>query len=181
MTLWSLNNHRLTTWRLGRKLFGFDAEFPEHPSGLLVGECRGPNTDARTPLFPFPTYSAAGRLIQYAGLAPQDYLGRLERVNQCVDEWSDEEAAIRMRDILAWIMQQPKTPRVLLLGRRVQKAWNLGDQPAFGNDVWFDGDLTIEFAWIAHPSGLSRTYNDADTRVRAGRAVRWCAGLEDTL
>lgn len=181
MTLWSLTDHRYVTWRLGRKVFGYDGEMQVSPSGLLVGECRGPNTDGRTPLFPYPCFSAAGRLMQYAQMTPSDYLGRLERVNQCADEWSEEEAAVRLRQILSWLMTQSPTPRVLLLGRRVHRTWSVSSPANFGSEIWMSDGLALQIAWIAHPSGLSRVYNDPDTRVKAGRMVRWCAGMEESL
>lgn len=183
MSLWSLDDHRYATWRLGRKLFGGlgFGEFPTTPTGLVVGECRSPNTDARTPLFPHPPTSTAGRLLQYAEMAAGDYLGKLERVNQCVDEWSDREAVTRLRDIVAWLLSQPVTPRVLLLGRSVQKVWRVSGKSSFGSEVWRHDGQVLHVAWVAHPSGLSRVYNDPDTRVKAGRAVRWCAGMEEKI
>jgi hypothetical protein len=162
-------------------MFDLDGELPTSPSGLIVGECRGPNTDGRTPLFPHPTGSTAGRLLQYAQMTHRDYLGRLERVNQCVDEWSDVEAMARLREIVGWLMMQQPTPRVLLLGRQVQRIWCVSSQSNFGSEVWCHDGTELQVAWIAHPNGLSRVYNDQDTRVKAGRAIRWCAGLEEML
>lgn len=178
MSLWLLNHHRLATWRIGRSVFNYGGEtgWLSVPRGLVVGENPGPNSDPRTPLFPSPAVSAAGRMLYYSGVTPADYLGRLERVNQCVGWWCDGEAVMRLREIVKWLLLPENTtrgfpPRVLLLGRKVQEIW--GVRGEFGFERW--GGLQICFA--PHPSGLNRAYNDDRNKARLGRYVRWCAGL----
>ena len=158
-------------------MFGFSGELPP-ARGLLVGECLGPNTDPRTPMFPSPPNSAAERLMKYGGLTPEEYLGRLERVSQCVFTWDDFEALERQKLIVRWLFQPENQYRgmplrVLLLGRRVQQSWSIVKTGGFGYERW----MGIQVAYAPHPSGLSHTYNDPSARARMRRYLRWTAGL----
>jgi hypothetical protein len=110
--------------------------------------------------------------MRYGALTPAEYLGRLERVNQCQQVWSDYEAKIRQREIIKWLLSNPGH-RVLLLGRQVQKIWDIEKKGGFGYVRWD----SLQIAFAPHPSGMSRIYNDPENQKRLGRYVRWCAGL----
>lgn len=184
MSLWLLNHHRLSTWRLGRTFFRDSCVFPHvlpDARGLVVGECPGPNTDPRMPLFPHPVKSAAGRMLEYSGITVADYLGLLERVNACSERWSDDEADARTQMTVKWLLDAAnrvdgRPLRVLLLGRKVQHAWGVVNREEFGYTRWCDGD-DMQITWAPHPSGTCRKYNDKTNREKLGRCVRWCAGL----
>lgn len=172
-----MRRHREVTWRMGRTLLGAEGLLPLRPVGLVIGECPGANTDSRMPMFPHPPSSAAGRLMQFGGLTPTEYLSRLERVNQCELVWNSHEATSRRRLILEWLDEQTATGpeiRVLLLGRRVQSVWGVKSESGFGVQMAHGRRV----AFVMHPSGLSRVYNDELNRQIAGSYLRWCAGLE---
>ena len=169
-------------WRLGRSHFDYSGE-PPRPVGLLVGECPGPNTNAKLPLFPSPTNSAAARLLRYAGVEPVEWMGKLLRVNLCTDQWSDRRAAAGAVKTLSFVLDPAnyagdmKLLRVLLLGRRVADAWNCGPEP-FGYEIRHctGGHPNLYVAWIPHPSGRNLLYNDRKNQLRARNAVLWAIG-----
>jgi hypothetical protein len=152
--------------------------------GLLIGEAPGPNTDGTIPLFPHQPGCAASRLMGYAGLKPSDWLGRLRRVNLCEESWSQGEANAGVIKAIEWLTADPnlldgQPLRVLLLGRRVADAWQVGAQP-FGFTKRTVNRTRIRIAWIPHPSGRCLAYNDRKNQLRARRAVLWAAGMRTT-
>ncbi len=69
-----------------------------------------------------------------------------------------------------WLLsEEVRGPLVVIcLGRRVQRAVGLGADREWGEWL-FSGDLAA--VAIPHPSGLNRTLNDADVRLRVGRTL----------
>ena len=170
-------------WRYGYDHFDYSGS-PPKPRGILIGEAPGPNTDARLPLFPSPTNSAAARLLRYADVEPIDWMGKLFRVNLCQEQWSDRRASAGMVQVLAWLLDPAnhttdgKLLRVLLLGRRVADAWHCEQDP-FGYSIRYltgGGHPNLYVAWIPHPSGRNLIYNDRKNQLRARRAVQWVLG-----
>jgi len=180
ISLWSLDDHRLISWRLGRSLFtiddGFKSGFPSLPRGLVIGECSDPNADLRTPLFPNPMTSTAGRLMRFGQLTPSQYLGRLERVNQCDYVWDEFVAIARLRLMIRWICEHPGI-RILLLGRKVQRVWGIGSNDGFGDGFGYERWMDVPVAFAPHPSAHNRVYRDRKAQIRLGRRLRWVAGL----
>lgn len=164
---------------------------PPAPRGLLIGEAPGPNTDALLPLFPHPPNSTGGRLLKYAGVDPAEWLGKLVRMNLCDGAWSARRAVAGRARALAYLLDEEnyhdgRPLRVLLLGRRVARAWSC--YGAFGHEQHQYGlnpiparravatDKTLHVAWIPHPSGKNLLYNSRRNQLRARRAVLWAIG-----
>lgn len=129
---------------------------------LIVGQAPGPNTDPAEPLWPEPASSAGGRLASFAGLSPEEYLRKFERINllnefpgrrwKNADTWAVEPgrvAASAIRPLL-------RGRRVILLGRNVSEAFGL-DAPFH---VWVGVD-GFNAAVVPHPSGRSHWYRDS--------------------
>ncbi len=167
-------------WRLGRSHFNYAGD-PPRPVGMLIGEAPGPNTNARLPLFPSPTNSAAARLLRYAEVEPVEWMGKLLRVNLCYAQWSDRRAHAGAVQTLSFVLDpsnytsEGKTLRVLLLGARVARA--LACHGPFGYGVhMYNGHPDLHIAWIPHPSGRNLIYNDRKNQLRARNAVLWAIG-----
>jgi hypothetical protein len=170
-------------WRLGRSHFNYEGD-PPKPVGLLIGEAPGPNTNARLPLFPEPTNSAAARLLKYADIEPAEWMGKLLRMNLCHNQWSDRRASAGAVQALSFVLDpnnyagDGKLLRVLLLGRRVADAWHCGPEP-FGyqiRHVTSGGHPNLYVTWIPHPSGRNLLYNERRNQLRARDAVLWATG-----
>ncbi len=174
-----LARSHVTAWRLGRSHFDYAGD-PPRPVGMLIGEAPGPNTDAKLPLFPSPTNSAAGRLLKYAGVEPVDWMGKIVRMNMCDEAWSERRATAGRARALTYLLDEEnyfegKPLRVLLLGGRVAKAWACHGQ--FGHMTHqHDDELDVHVAWIPHPSGRNLAYNDRRNQLRARDAVLWLLG-----
>lgn len=177
-----ITHGHLVAWRLGRKHFKFDGD-PPQPRGLLIGEAPGPNTNWKLPLYPSPSNSAAGRLLRYADIDQEKWLGSFVRMNLCDDDWSARRASAGVIRALSFLLDPAnyhdgKPLRVLLLGRRVADAWNCG-KAQFGSEIrHYTGDSypNLYLAWIPHPSGRCLVYNDRKNQLRARRAVLWALG-----
>ncbi len=177
-----LEDSHAAAWYLGRSRFGY-AGTPPSPRGMLIGEAPGPSSDARLPLFPSPN-SAGARLMKYADVAPADWMGKLVRMNLCDGSWSARRAVAGRARALAFLLDETNfrdgAPlRVLLLGARVARAWAC--YGAFGYEqmihyVGMPKSVTIQVAWIPHPSGRNLVYNDRRNQLRARRAVLWAIG-----
>lgn len=166
-------------WRLGRSHFDYSGDLPK-PSGLLIGEAPGPNTNARLPLFPEPTNSAAARLLRYAGIEPVEWMGKLVRMNMCDGPWSESRARAGRTRAVAYLLDEEnfvngKPLRVLLLGQRVSRVWAC--HGPFGYEIHQYSEKTnVHVAWIPHPSGRNLLYNDKKNQLRARNAVLWAIG-----
>jgi len=168
-------------WLTAERLLGP----PPRPRGLIVGEAPGPNTDARFPLFPHPSNSAGARLLKYSGVEPTTWLGKLVRVNLCDGAWSARRAAAGRARVLAYLLDDAnfydgEPLRVLLLGARVARTWSCYGSFGYVEEHLYQGggvnDRVIRMAWIPHPSGRCRLYNDRRNQLRARRAVLWALG-----
>lgn len=146
------------------------------PVAAIVGEAPGPNTSPKLPLFPVPTTSAGGRLLQYSRLSPAQYLGRFVRFNvfSRLQPWSVPAARERAAEIIDRI-HASRIRKVVLLGGKVAAAFGV---PTDAYAVTF----TVGAALIVvpHPSGLNRMYNDDRYQRRTGAAMRWAAGYRKT-
>ena len=167
-------------WRYGYTHFHYSGD-PPHPVGMLVGEAPGPNTDARLPLYPAPTNSAAARLMKYAEIDPIDWMGKLVRVNMCDGPWSERRATAGRAKVISYLLNKEnfhdgRPLRVLLLGARVAREW--GCRGPFGRAVFFNAEEepNLNVAWIPHPSGRNLLYNDRKNQLRARNAVLWAIG-----
>jgi hypothetical protein len=174
-------------WRLGRSHFDYTGD-PPQPRGLLIGEAPGPHTNARLPLFPEPTNSAAARLLKYADIEPVEWMGKLMRMNMCDGPWSERRATAGRARALTYLLDEAnycngKPLRVLLLGARVACAWAC--HGPFGHVIHKYAERryqrplrlpNLHIAWIPHPSGRNLIYNDRKNQLRARNAVLWAIG-----
>ena len=147
---------------------------------MLIGEAPGPNTNAKLPLFPEPSNSAAGRLLRYANIEPDVYMGRLVRMNMCDGAWSERRAISGVIRALSYLLDPinfcgDAPLRVLLLGRRVADAWNCGTS-LFGYECRDHAELKLQIAWIPHPSGRNLAYRERKNQLRARHALLWSIG-----
>jgi hypothetical protein len=163
--------------RLAARVLGVTPRVDFRPFGVLVGEAPGPRTSSRLPLFPYPVNSAGGRLLRYSGMEVRDYLARLHRMNLFSElgRWSAPAARERALTCASRIGALG-IKRAVLLGAKVAAAFasdfGLWDRATWG---------PLEVVVIPHPSGQNLIYNDSHEQRRAGVAVRWAAGLRDTL
>lgn len=151
-------------------------EFDEVPvPGVIVGMAPGPRTSGSLPMFPFPPTSAGGRLMTYSAMPPAAYLGRLRRHNLCRHAFHAAEARATAITVYQTYrsLRHPR-PRLVLCGRRVATAFDLGHLEWFRR-IDREG---VEYVAIPHPSGRNYEYNDPATVARAGEAVRWAARWE---
>lgn len=153
------------------------------PVGLLIGEQPGPGSNPRLPLWPYPPGSSGGRLHRMTGVPVADYLTLLARVNlfhRPIARWTVESARARMASLLSGL---PDEARVVLVGTRVRDAytpsWSRTRVPLRWFEPIYEAGPCVRLVAIPHPSGRNPDYNHADTRARAGAAVRWAAGIEE--
>jgi len=178
----ALTQSRLAAWNLGMRRFGVMDDLPR-ARGLLVGEAPGSNTDVTIPLFPEPGNSA-DRLLRYSGVSHADWLGKLVKINLCEGSWSVRRAVVGRARALAYLLDREnyyggQPLRVLLLGVRAARAWSC--YGPFGyEEMVFDRGTTLRAAWIPHPSGRNRLYNERANQLRARRAVLWAIGERAT-
>lgn len=139
---------------------------------LLIGQAPGPNTNPKMPLWPLPKTSAGGRLAQFMGLDPEEYVDRFERVNLLYhfpgqtkrdDKWPVAKARIAAEAMLPLLTGRT----ILFIGRNVSNAFGW---PA--NEVDFlqwteHSEYGFRFAIVPHPSGRSRWYSFPDNKVQS--------------
>ena len=137
---------------------------------LLVGELNPYGTDPEYSLYPFPEHSAGGRLATIIlGLTRAEYLRRFDRVNLCVGKWSMTEARKAAKTIRGDGGLFPGGERtVVLLGRKVATAFDLGVYPPFS----VVKDFHMTHVLLPHPSGLCREWNKPDAVERARTVLR---------
>lgn len=155
---------------------------------LLIGQAPGPNTNPALPLFPVPTTSAGGRLLDLMGLSRREYLKTFDRVNLLPyfpgQHKRDDKFPMTPAKLAAQVMMPLLSERtVVLVGRNVANAFKLGAD----FHEWTDwqvrrrcpvkGELgQCRVAVIPHPSGRNHWYND-ETNREAARAF-WADFLD---
>lgn len=123
---------------------------------LLVGEANPYGGDPYFALYPHPEGCSGHRLCcLILGMRRADYLREFERVNLCWRDWDAREARQRAIELSKVIR-----PRILL-GAKVARAFGLVPFKPFTLE---DGGRTLV---LPHPSGLSRSWNDAGAYQRA--------------
>ncbi len=139
---------------------------------LLVGE--SPPTEEHLQDYD-PLYGKCTRWL--AKMADVDHVWLLERTvrrnlhDEVVGRWSRPAARDAMDDVMQWASQRPELiESVVLLGRKVQEAWDYEDGrlPILGyvGTTWTGHELYC----CPHPSGLCRWWNAAVNR-RCARVV----------
>lgn len=150
-----------------------------HSRLVLIGQAPGPNTDPRLPLFPEPSTSAGGRLLEIMGVPRAEYLALTERINLLNyypgkwangDRWPLAEARIAAEAVAPLLAGRC----VVLVGRNVAQAFdNKADY-----HVWTTQQVRrrcpiarcpglAEFAVVPHTSGRNRWYNDPENSQEA--------------
>lgn len=133
---------------------------------VLVGMGPGSDDDPPLALSPWVANSTGARLAELTGFDPQTYLDTFARINLCGTAEFDWRAAQHMAQSLRCCG--------LLEGRKVV---------CLGPKVWYafmeDREVKLcvwhgRYAWIPHPSGRNRWYNDPENRARVQEFFRGC-------
>jgi hypothetical protein len=134
---------------------------------FLVGESNPYGSDPAMALYPLPEGSSGARLCAALEMHPSEYLANFERRNLLLGEetWSESLARWRAARVHADASGLP----IILLGRRVARAFGLGDL-LFFERVDRGGPITL----LPHPSGRCRVWCEAETATRA-RKLAWAA------
>jgi len=137
---------------------------------LLVGELNPYGADPKYALYPLPEHSAGGRLCAaILGLSRLEYLRRFDRVNLCVGKWTMAEARKTAKSIRGDGSLFPGGERtVVLLGRKVATAFDLGVHPPFS----VVKGLASTYVLLPHPSGLCREWNTPGAVDKARSTLR---------
>ena len=146
---------------------------------LLVGEVNPHGLDPRHALYHLPRASSGNRLRCILGLTDLEYHRLLDKVNLCVGEWSARQAA----PLLAELVLRNSAGRtvIVLLGARLRAAARTllrrGLLPEA--EVGFFTKITlgsgVVLAFLPHPSGLCRLWNEPGAPVRARALLRQVA------
>lgn len=130
---------------------------------LIIGEAPSKNEYPPTPI----AGRIGRRLADMAGLTFEDFLEKFERVNLLAVRQDTAEKGFEFdleyakTSAMLLSMTLRLRPAVILLGRRVAKAFDLKDD--------YFAPLTINGApaWIVpHPSGVSRWWNDPENEEK---------------
>jgi hypothetical protein len=110
--------------------------------------------DPRTALWPDPPGCAGWRLWkmleQETGATKRQYIKAFERENLCVGQWNMEEARSKMFQLIV----NNGHLNFILVGNDVWRAYSSSPKPL--PFTW-----SHNVAWIPHPSGRNRLYNDS--------------------
>ena len=136
---------------------------------LLVGQAPGPNTDPLRPLYPASRSSTGGRLAQFMGLSPEEYLERFDRVN-LLSEFpgksgvEDKFPLYQARVAAGAIRPLVRDRVVVLIGRGVARAW--GGEVATAEFLsWVTcPHFGTRLACVPHASGRNHWYNKSENR-----------------
>ncbi len=103
------------------------------------------------------------------GLTRAEYLRRFDRVNLCVGKWSMTEARKAAKTIRGDGGLFPGGERtVVLLGRKVATAFDLGVYPPFSVVKAFSSTYIV----LPHPSGLCREWHTPGAVDKARSTLR---------
>jgi hypothetical protein len=144
---------------------------------LLVGELNPLGADPRLALYHLPRHSSGNRLRCIMGITDLEYYHQLDKANLCDGRWSAKVARERLA---ALVDARAPGGVVVLLGARVRGAalrfveGRCGvrfDRDFFSVlDVW-SGSQRRVFAFLPHPSGLCRLWNEPGAVTRARRLL----------
>lgn len=123
---------------------------------LLVGEVRPEGY--RGDLDPRDVGSAGERMCTILGLTIEEYLDRFDRVNLCRKVWDKDAAWVEAARVEA-----ERRAKIVLLGRKVQAAFDMDDAPLFS--TWG------RYVLLPHPSGKCRVWNDEKNFIIARMLV----------
>jgi hypothetical protein len=143
---------------------------PDHVLGL-VGEAPGPRTRADCPFYPYPSRSAAGRLLTYLGWSRSRYLLTFARMN-LLAEWPGEHFPIgRARECVPNAVEVMYPRPMLLMGRGVAAAFGVSMLPILTLvEVVLprgrEGPVPAKVAVVPHTSGRNPWYNDPANQRR---------------
>ena len=135
---------------------------------VLVGELNPLHSDPKYALWPHPPNCAGDRLRRILDVSLGEYIAT-PRYNLCTGRWSTfvaSESAELIRE---------KHPRewLVLLGVKVAAAFERRGTPAFALDE------EARLAFLPHPSGRCRVWNDPLAAVRARELVERVITLGD--
>ena len=132
---------------------------------VLVGMNNPVSLAPEHALYPWPPGCAGHRLYSMLAerrpdLRMRDYVRLFDRRNLVRGPWDAEAARLSARAMLPDLAGR----RVVLLGREVARAFDLGGLQQLG--ALRAGDVT--FYLLPHPSGRNRRYNAPEVRAAAG-------------
>lgn len=148
---------------------------------LIVGELNPYGDDPAMALYPRPATASGGRLMGLLGVTERQYLA-FGRRNLCTGRWSDRRAREAAGAVAAEV-SSGALDLVVCLGSRVREAfarhvttWERASAASLAlPGTWmFGGALgSPRFAFVPHPSGMCRVWDDHRSRayLRATMAV----------
>lgn len=150
---------------------------------LLVGEAPNAATEHRPELWlrpdgtGAPMTHSANRLLRYTGYTQREYLELFERTNlldhAVASRWPLELARCRAASLIQRIAEDRFT-RVVLLGQKVNAAFLHFGYGAGSPCLWHFWEEPSPFfvAFVPHPSGRCRWWNDEGNRALARQFFR---------
>jgi uracil-DNA glycosylase len=143
---------------------------------LIIGQAPARGNDG---LLPFAGQSGA-RLATLAGVGTSgDDLPPHFDLANLLDKWPgkqgkgdafDMDAAREAAADLTLKLQTAEEPRfVLLMGRKVERAFGWSGLTYLDDNVWHGNDVIL----FPHPSGVNLWWNELDNRTAARKTIRW--------
>lgn len=158
---------------------------PDHTIGL-VGEAPGPRTRADCPFYPYPSTSAAGRLLDMLGWTRSRYLLTFARMN-LLSEWPGQSFPVaKARECVPQIVATLHPRPMLLMGKGVAAAFGVGVLPPLVlTTVTVPhgelGQVLARVAVVPHTSGRNLWYNDPINRAAVREFVNSLAETLDVV
>lgn len=129
---------------------------------VLVGMNNPYGTDPRYALYPLPRRATGHRLYEMlCDAVPEatmrDYVDRFDRRNLLFGAWSDARAG----ESAPALWRSLAGRRVCVLGAKLRDLLPVSPPNGWPLGLWLtEYPGATSYAWLPHPSGLNRAYND---------------------
>lgn len=137
---------------------------------LLVGYCP---SHRGSPSRPLDGPGTGHRLAKLCGLSHEEYLKTFDRINLHYETPLKRDSDTRAKGRLNAVeVLRRKNEKMIILGREVLQAFGAYVDPSDCPIAsWFDFG-SVKIAYIPHPSGLNRYYNDSKNTKLVERFLR---------
>lgn len=140
-----------------------------HEAILLVGEAPSATSDPRRPL----EGRTGAKLAALAGMSMEAFGRRFALANLLHaypgpgasgkgSAFPDEEARVAASQLRALLSVEPAPRRIVLLGKRVARAFGERAEPLCAWRPARFGGRDVELAVVPHPSGVNKWYNSPE-------------------